>query len=117
MKKSENSICRNCKRTFRFSSTGRNICASCVKKHPYFLSFVEEGFMGVTDRTFGRVEIYSNTEDTPYATDELRFIFKDNKPKLKEFHKFRDKWDFKDVTKKEFDFVKKTIKENFYKAE
>ncbi len=73
--------------------------------------------MGVTDRTFGRVEIYSNTEDTPYATDELRFIFKDNKPKLKEFHKFRDKWDFKDVTKKEFDFVKKTIKENFYKAE
>jgi len=110
----ETKICKKCLKSYLFSSTDCDLCIDCVNKYPYFLSFIEEGFIGVDDVTFGRVEIYTNKESDGYAIDELRFLFKDNKLKNKEFYNFRDKWDFQNVTKIELKKVKKIIKENFY---
>jgi len=86
---------------------------NCKEKYPYFLSFIEESFMGVTDRTFGRVEVYTNKKTKEYVIDELRFSFKENQQINKEFRKFREKWDFKNVSKKELESVARTIKNNF----
>lgn len=105
--------CKKCQKSYTFSSTGCDLCADCIEKYPYFLSFIEEFYMGVTDRTLGRVEVYTNKEPGEYAIDELRFLFKENKLKSKEFHEFREKWDFQNVSKEEFEIVKKKIKDNF----
>jgi hypothetical protein len=86
----------------------------CVEKYPYFLSFIEEGFVGVIDKTLGRIEAYSNKEPGEYAIDELRFLFQNSAFKNKEFTIFREKWDFKNVREKELNEVKKIIQENFY---
>lgn len=110
----EISNCKKCLKPYLFSSTDCDLCIDCVNKYPYFLSFIEEGFEGVTDVTFGRVEIYSNKESDGYAIDELKFLFKDNKLKNKEFYDFRNKWDFQNVTEKELKRVKKNIKKNYY---
>ncbi len=71
----------------------------------YFLSFIEEfGFNPkYKDYIFGRVEIYANDDD--YASDEIRFMTKD----LKGFQKFRDKWDFMDVSEEELETFKTEI--------
>lgn len=106
--------CKKCQKTYTFSSTGCDLCVVCIEKYPYFLSFVEEGFDGVTDRIFGRVEVYTNKEPEEYAIDELRFLFKENKLKSKEFYKFRERWDFQNVTKRKFEEIKKKIKDDFY---
>ena len=106
--------CKKCQKTYIFSSTGCDLCAGCIKKCPYFLSFIEEFFIGSTSGTFGRVEVYANNGANEYAIDELRFIFKGNKLRSNKFHKFREAWDFQNVTKEELGKVKKTIKDNFY---
>lgn len=106
--------CKKCLKPYLFSSTDCDLCIDCINKYPYFLSFIEEGFIGVTGVTFGRVEIYTNKESDGYAIDELIFLFKDNELKNKEFYVFQDKWDFQNVTESEFKRVKKIIKENFY---
>ena len=105
--------CNKCQKAYRLSSVSCNLCKSCVEKYPYFLSFVEEGFAGVTDRMFGRVEVYSDKEPTEHAVDELRFLFKANFGKEKLFYKFREKWDFQNVSKNELEKVKKDLK-NFF---
>jgi len=72
----------------------------------YFLSFVEEFWPDIDpkykDYVVGRVEVYDDEHD--YDIDEIRFFT--NK---KSWYKFRDKWDFKDVTEKELESIKKTI--------
>jgi hypothetical protein len=60
----------------------------------YFLNFVEE-FWNVKpeyrDWAIGRVEIHK--DDEQWAIDELRF----STPSSKEWVKFREEWDFKDI--------------------
>ena len=68
-----------------------------MKKPTYFLSFIEEGIM---DRSWagyvgGRVEVYEVGSDK-YAIEEIRFLTK----KQDEYHKFRGRYDFEDVTAK-----------------
>lgn len=90
------------------------MCPECGKKHPYFLSFIEEGYVGVKDIVFGRVEIYTNLKSEDYAIDELRFVFADTSEKRKEFYDFREKWDFIDVTEGEFEAIKLELKNRFH---
>ena len=115
-KKIKNQIgsCTKCDRKYMFFLTECDLCPDCVEKYPYFLSFVEEGFVGVTDKTFGRVEVYDYHEPTEYAVDELRFLFKTRPEKDKEYQAFREKWDFQNVSKKELEEIKSNIKIKFY---
>jgi hypothetical protein len=106
--------CKKCQTKYPFQSTGCELCTDCVEKYPYFLSFIQERFVGISDTTFGRVEVYSNADPTAYAKDELRFIFKDSPQKLKAFQEFRDRWDFQHVNGQEFKEIKTIIKNNFY---
>lgn len=106
--------CRACGNPHQLKVTGCDLCPGCVKKFPYFISFIEEDFVGVEDITFGRVEVYSNTASNPYAIKELRFQFKDNREILKAFYSFREKWDFKNVSQKELDHVKTVLQSKFY---
>lgn len=76
----------------------------------YFVSFVEEGIFDPKYENYagGRVEIYSPKEQ--YAIEEVRFFtIRDDK-----WNDYRDRWDFKDVTKEQLSELKKTIKKNFY---
>lgn len=84
-------------------------------KYPYFLSFIEEGLIGVTDWIFGRVEVYDNEGSSEYAIDELRFGFRSEPKKEKQFREFRDGWDFRNVTKTELVDLKKMLREKFLK--
>lgn len=108
--------CIKCNKKYKFHSTECDLCTDCVKKYPYFLSFIEEGFVGVTDKIFGRVEVYNHKAPTEYAIDELRFLFKVKPKKEEEFRIFRERWDFQNVSKKELQEIKNIIKNKFYKT-
>ena len=106
-------VCKICKTQYLFTTTGNDLCGICTKKYPYFLSFIEEGYVGVNDVVFGRVEIYTNLKPEDYAIDELRFAFAETDKNRKEFYDFREKWDFEDVTEKEFEAIKLELKKRF----
>ena len=76
----------------------------------YFLSFIEEGIFDpkYEDYVGGRIEIWT---DNPWADDEFRFLTK----RTEGWGEFRNKWDFKDVSRKQLEEVKKTVKEKFHK--
>ena len=105
--------CKKCGKTIDPKITKNDTCPECGKKYPYFLSFIEEGYVGVNDVVFGRVEIYTNLKPEDYAIDELRFVFAETDKNRKEFYEFREKWDFKDVTEKEFEAIKLELKKRF----
>ena len=77
----------------------------------YFVSFIEEGIFNqkYLEYTGGRVEIYD--DNSQYAIDELRFFTKD-----KAWFKFREIWDFKEVTEEQLEFIKKEIKDKYYET-
>ena len=81
-----------------------------TKKGDYFISFVEEGIFNPTyqDWVGGRVEIYS--PDEKYAIDEIRFFTKRDKS----WNNFREKWDFRNVTKKELQNLIKIIAQKYH---
>ncbi len=76
----------------------------------YFISFVEEFWTDIDpkykDYVVGRVEVYDDEHD--YDIDEIRFLT--NK---KSWYKFRDRWDFKDVTEEELESIRKTIESKY----
>ncbi len=55
----------------------------------------------------GRVEVWG---DGPWAIREIRYCT----PRRAEFYKFRERWDFKDVTDKELAAVEKRVADEFY---
>jgi hypothetical protein len=65
-----------------------------------WLDNIEEG-------AFGRMEVYIESE--PYAINEIRFFT--NK---KDWWKFRDKWECKEVDKKTLDKVINIINNEYY---
>lgn len=75
------------------------------------ISFTEEivlnpdysGYIG------GRIEVHHPT-DKAFHSEEIRFFTKD----IDEFNAFRDQWDMKDITSKELDTIKDTVKERWY---
>lgn len=75
----------------------------------YFINFVEEGIMNPDYAGFigGRIEIYNDFEQ--YDIDEYRFLTKD----IERFYRFRDRWDFKDVTKEQLDYIRRKTKKEF----
>jgi len=75
----------------------------------YFLSFVEEMVLNPNYQGYvgGRIEVY--VENQEYAVEEIRFFTK----KIKEFDKFREKWDFQEVSASDLEEIKKIIQEKF----
>ena len=78
------------------------------KKRTYFISFVEEGILNPDYEGYvgGRVEVYDDINE--YAIEEIRFFT--NK---KSWNRFRDKWDFMEVTKKQLDSLKNIIEDKY----
>jgi len=78
-----------------------------MKGPTYFLSFVEEAVMNPNYEGYvgGRIEVYDNGSDNPYAIEEIRFFTK----KLSAYHKLRDRYDFEDVTAKGLERLRKAI--------
>lgn len=80
-------------------------------KKLYFLSFIEEFVMNpkYNDYIAGRIEVYDKTSDNVYAVEEIRWFTK----KQKEFIKFRENWDFKDINQKSLDWLRVFMEENY----
>lgn len=83
------------------------------KEIKYFISFIEEGIFNPKYEGYvgGRVEVYAQIPDkgNGYAIEEIRFFTKDES-----YYKFREKWDFRGVTKKQLDRLRATIKRKYY---
>lgn len=75
----------------------------------YFLSFVEEMVLNPNYQGYvgGRIEVYVKNQE--YAVEEIRFFTK----KIKEFDKFRETWDFKEVSFKTLNTIRKTAQKRF----
>jgi len=75
----------------------------------YFISFIEESILNPDYSGYwgGRMEVYD--EVSKYDIDEIRFLTKDPS-----FIEFREKWDFKDVSKRTLNKIKKEIGEKYY---
>lgn len=75
----------------------------------YFLNFIEEGIMNTDYEGYvgGRVEVW--VEESEYDIDEIRFF-----TKATDWYEFRERWDFKEVTRKKLDELRKIIKEKYY---
>ncbi len=83
------------------------------EKKKYLVNVVEEGIMNEKYFNFvgGRVEILDDKH--PYSIDEIRFFTN----KKEEWNKFREKWDFEEVSKKQLKQITKIVKNNFYQVE
>ena len=77
---------------------------------PYFVSFIEEGIFNPDyfDYVGGRVEVW--THWSQYDIDEYRFLTKDQEG----FYKFREKYDFKDVSRKTLKKIEKIVGDKFH---
>lgn len=76
-----------------------------------FISFIEEFWQmkpQYKDYIIGRVEVYGPKDF--YASEEIRF----RTDKQDEFYKFREKWDFKDISKRELIQIRAIVREKFY---
>ena len=75
----------------------------------YFISFIEEGIFNpkYLEYVGGRIEVFIDSEQ--YNIEEIRFFTKD-----KGWYEFREKWDFKDITKEELEEIRKIVKEKYY---
>lgn len=77
----------------------------------YFLSFVDaviqnENYFGWRG---GRIEVYNNETDYPYAEEEIRYLT----PNVKEFAKFKERWDFEDVDEETLDKIREEATKRF----
>lgn len=106
----EERTCHLCHKKF---SNASDLCVECAEKLPYFISFVEEGFVGVTNKLFGRIEVYSNKDAQPYYIDEIRFLAKKSTNKEAALRKFREKWDFQDISAGDLAKIRNTVKRQF----
>ena len=88
----------------------KNVKVKTTKEDKYFISFIEEGIFNPKYEGYvgGRCEIYAPGQEY-YAIEEIRFFTKD-----KTWYDFREKWDFKEVTKKKLDELRKIINEKYY---
>jgi hypothetical protein len=86
-----------------------NVIETIVITEDFWLSFIEEGVLNPKYEGYvgGRVEVYDNKSE--WAIEEIRFWTKD-----KGWYKFREKWDFRGVTKRQLDRLRATIKRKYY---
>ena len=76
-----------------------------------FLSFVEESWPGQKPNTYiGRLEIYYPGNTMGYSDDEVSTTA-NGKEQVKKMWKFRDKWDFANVSTHKLKQIKEIIKQ------
>jgi len=82
------------------------------KNKKYFLNFIEEVIFNpkYSGYVAGRIEIWDDKH--AYSIEEIRFFAK----KSKEWEKFRDKWDFKDVNNLQIKRIKNIVKEKYHET-
>ncbi len=74
---------------------------------PYFLSFIEEYWQDQRPNSVvGRIEVTDVRDPKGWPCEEIRI----GTYKLAEYQRFRDKWDWKDVTKEELDEIREEAK-------
>lgn len=75
-----------------------------------FISFVEECIMNPDYQEYrgGRIEVSKPNDH--YPSEEIRFFTKN----VEDFYEFREKWDMKEVSKKELNSIRTIVKEKFY---
>ena len=78
----------------------------------YFLSFIEEFWPKQIVAHLGRVEVYDETSKTPYAQEEIRFVFENSE----EYYKIREEWDFKNVNEEELSKLKRILEKYIKKT-
>lgn len=85
---------------------------SCIL-NSIFISFVEECIMNPDYQEYrgGRIEV-SLPED-PWPSEEIRFFTKN----VKDFYRFRDTWDMREVTKEQLDVIRTVVEEKFYDSQ
>ena len=71
-----------------------------------FLNWIEEFWAGQKAVHLGRVEVYPEESNSPYAVEEIGFVFKD----AEKYYEIRDKWDFKRVNKEELEELRGILK-------
>ena len=82
----------------------------------YFVSFVEECIFNLDYAGYigGRIEVFDKQDKynkfLGYATMELRFF-----TNMDEFYKFRDKYDFKELTDKQFEKMRNIVETKYLK--
>ncbi len=78
----------------------------------YFLSFVENVIRNPNYRGYrsGRIEVYDDETDNPYAEEEIHFLT----DRVDEYLEFREKFDFEEVTEKKLDKLRSITKNKFY---
>jgi hypothetical protein len=77
-----------------------------TKTRKIFVSFIEEGWQGQIVAHMGRVEV-ERRRDT-YPSEEIRFATNDP-----DWHKFRERWDFRYVSEKELEYIRQEIGREF----
>lgn len=75
----------------------------------YWLNFVGEFIMNSNYEGYiaGRIEIRDNYN--PYSMEEMRYFTN----KVQEFNSFDNKWDLKQVSKRQIERIKRIVKEKF----
>ena len=78
----------------------------------YFISFIEECALSPKYEgcAGGRVEIYDNEGDNPYAIEEIRF-FTSNRDR---FYEFREKWDFEDISEEQLGALRQEVEDKWH---
>ena len=82
------------------------------KNKKYFLNFIEEAIFNpkYSGYVAGRIEIWDDKH--AYNIEEIRFFTN----KSKEWEKFSDKWDFKDVNNLRIKKIKNIVKEKYHET-
>lgn len=74
---------------------------------PFFLSFIEEYWQDQRPNSaVGRIEVHDARDKSEWACEEIRI----GTFKLAEYQRFRDKWDWKEVTKEELEQIREEAK-------
>lgn len=68
----------------------------------YWVSFVEEFWPKQRPTIMCRIEVYERPEKSQYSTEEIHFCTDDEKA----YNDFREKYDWKTLTKKKLDKVR-----------
>ena len=72
----------------------------------YWITFVEEYWEGQRPKVMCRIEVYEKPSKSQYASEEIHFCT----DREETYYKFREKWDWRTISKKRLEKVRKIAK-------
>ncbi len=81
-----------------------------MNKGLIFISFIEEAVLNSNYYGYigGRIEVQRSNDQLP--SEEIRFFTKNTE----EFYEFRDRWDMKEVTEEQLDYIRDRVAFMFF---